>query len=72
MKKLILLLFSISCFSQIKQPETEFYLNDAKVYWQHIYELKGKKADEIALLFEKEVLSNIKQNNYKFIDNTNR
>lgn len=72
MKKIILLLllFSINCFSQTKQPETNFYLENGKVYWQNIYEVPGKNIDDLIQYFRKEVLTDIKQDNFQIIDNT--
>lgn len=67
---ILLLLISFSGFSQIKQPETDFYLENGKVYWQHVYEVPGKNIEELIKYFQKEVIINIKQDNFQNIDNT--
>lgn len=71
MKKIVLLLLmGFSGFSQIKFPNTEFYLENGKVYWQHVYQTPGKKVDDLMKYFQKEVLVNIKLDNFQIIDNT--
>lgn len=71
MKKiLLLLLIGFSGFSQIKLPNTDFYLDAGKVYWQHIYEVPGKKTEDLIKYFQKEVMTTIKQDNFQIIDNT--
>lgn len=71
MKKIILLLLiGFSSFGQIKHPETDFYLENGKVYWQHVYDVPGKKIDELIKYFEKEVMINFKQDNFQNIENT--
>lgn len=71
MKKIILLLFiSYSSFSQTKHSETDFYLENGKVYWQHVYEVPEKNIDDLIKYFQKEVIINIKQDNFQIIDNT--
>lgn len=71
MKKIILLLLiSYSGFSQLKHPETDFYLQNSKVYWEHIYEVPVKNIEESIKYFQKEVLTNFKQDNFQIIDNT--
>jgi len=69
-KTILLLLIGFSSFAQIKLPETNFYLENGKVYWQHIYEVPGKNTDDLIKYFEKEVMINIKQDNFQIIDNT--
>jgi hypothetical protein len=71
MKKLILL-FLVCCngFSQTKQAETDFYLNNNKMYWQHVYETQNKSPDDLIKYFQKEVINNFKQDNFQIIDNT--
>jgi len=70
MKKIILLfLVSVSVFSQIKHPETDFYLENAKVYWQHVYAVPGSNTDQLIKYFEKEVLVNFQKNDFQIIDN---
>jgi len=71
MKKIIiLLLITFSTLAQIKHPDTDFYLQNGKVYWQHVYEVPGKNTDELIKYFEKEVMINFKQDNFQIIDNT--
>lgn len=71
MKKFILLLLiSFASFSQTKLPETDFFLENGKVYWQHIYEVSGKNTEELIKYFQKEVMNNIKQDNFQLLDNT--
>ena len=70
MRIIITLLISFSCFSQLKHTETDFYLENQKVYWQHIYEAPGKNIEEIIKYFEKEVAVNIKLDNFRIIDQT--
>lgn len=70
MKKTILLLFiSFSCFAQIKNPETDFYLENGKVYWEHIYNVPDKGIDELKNYFEKEVVQSLNKSNIQFIEN---
>jgi hypothetical protein len=66
----LLLLVGFSGFSQIKQNDTDFYIENGKVYWQHIYEVPGKNTEELIKYFEKEVMTNIKLDNFQIIDNT--
>ncbi|MFH6966447.1 hypothetical protein [Flavobacterium sp. FlaQc-28] len=40
------------------------------MYWQHIYELPNKNTEEAIKYFQKEVLSNFKQDNFQILDNT--
>lgn len=70
--KIIIFLFLISgtIFAQIKHPETDFYLENNKMYWEHIYEVPSKSTDDLIRYFQKEVLINIKQDNFQIIDNT--
>lgn len=71
MKKItLLLLIGFSSFAQIKHPETDFYLENSKIYWQHVYDVPGKNIDELIKYFEKEVMINFKQDNFQNIDNT--
>jgi hypothetical protein len=63
-------MISFSCFSQTKHSETDFYLDNGKVYWEHIYEVEDKNTEDLIQYFEKEVLTNFKQNNFQIIDNT--
>jgi hypothetical protein len=71
MKKIVLLLLiGFSGYSQIKLPNTDFNLENGKVYWQHIYEVPGKNSEELIKYFEKEVMINFKQDNFQIIDNT--
>jgi hypothetical protein len=71
MKKLILvLLISFSGFAQTKHTETNFYLENGKVYWEHVYEVPNKNIDDLIKYFQKEVLTNFKQDNFQLIDNT--
>jgi len=71
MKKIILLLLiEFSSFAQIKQLDTDFFLENGKVYWQHVYDVPGKNSDELIKYFQKEVMINIKQDNFQNIDNT--
>jgi len=71
MKKIILLLLiSFNGFSQIKHPETDFNLFEQKMYWEHIYNVPGKKVDELMIYFQKEVAQSLSKNNLQIIDNT--
>jgi len=72
MRTIFLLLFvvSVTCFSQEKHSDTDFYLLDKEVYWMHVYENDSLKKDELIKYFQKEVLTNIKQDNFQIIDNT--
>lgn len=71
MKKIIFIsLISLQCFSQTKQPDTDFYLDNNKMYWEHIYEVPKNNINELVRYFEKEVLTNIKQDNFKLLENT--
>ena len=71
MKKIILLLLiGFSGYSQTKLPNTDFYLENGKVFWQHVYEVPGKNIENLIKYFEKEVIINIKQDNFQTIDNT--
>lgn len=71
MKTTILLFFIyLTAFSQTKHTDTDFFLNDSKMYWQHIYELPNKTTEEAIKYFQKEVLSNFKQDNFQILDNT--
>ena len=67
---IILCLFTGSCFAQTKHPETDFYLENNKMYWEHTYEVLSKSTDDLIKYFQKEVLINIKQDNFQIIDNT--
>jgi hypothetical protein len=71
MKKIILLsLISFSGFAQIKHPNSDFYLENGKIYWQHIYNVPVKNTEELIKYFEKEVMINFKQDNFQIIDST--
>lgn len=71
MKKIILLLLiGFSSVAQIKHSETDFYLENSKIYWQHVYDVPGKNTEELIKYFEKEVMINFKQDNFQNIDNT--
>lgn len=71
MKKIILLLLiGFSGYCQTKQNDTDFYLENGKVYWQHIYEVPGKNTEDLIKYFEKEVMINIKLDNFQIIENT--
>ena len=71
MKKFLLLLFiGFSGISQTKHTDTDFYIENGKVYWQHIYNVPGKTSEELIKYFEKEVMINFKQDNFQIIDNT--
>jgi hypothetical protein len=70
MKYILLLLTTFSCLAQIKHPTTEFYLENNKVYWQHIYEVPNKNTEELIKYFQKEVMNNIKLDNFQLLDNT--
>ncbi len=65
-----MLIVSISCFAQIKHPDTNFCLENEKVYWQQVYQVPGIKVDSLIQYFQKEVLTNIKQDNFQTIGNT--
>jgi hypothetical protein len=70
MKKIILLLLvSFSGFSQIKQSNTDLFLENKKVFWQHIYEVPAKNEDDLIKHFQKEVLTNLKQDNFQLLEN---
>ncbi|MBF2709125.1 hypothetical protein [Flavobacterium soyangense] len=71
MKKIVLfLLIGFSSFAQIKLPETNFFLENGKVYWQHVYEVQGKNTEDLIKYFQKEVMTSMKQDNFQIIDNT--
>lgn len=71
MKTTILIWFiGFSAICQIKQTETDFYLENQKIYWEHVYDTPGKNKDELVKYFEKEVLTNTNLGNFQFIDNT--
>lgn len=71
MKKAILLLFiSFSAFSQTKEPSTNFYIENQKVYWQYVFEVPNKTSNELLALFQKQVITSLKKDNFQIIDKT--
>lgn len=56
MKYLLILLFSINCFSQEKHPDTDFFINNGKVYWEHIFNYSKNDSIELMKRFKKEIL----------------
>lgn len=70
MKKIILLLISFSAFAQLKHSETDFYLYNGKVYWEHIYVVPNKNTEDLIKYFKKEVITNLQYDNFQLIDNT--
>ncbi len=65
MKVFLLFIFSISCFSQIKQPDTDFYIHENSVYWQHTYDAPNQSIEDLSIQFLKLIDGNIKFNNLK-------
>ena len=71
MKKVILLfLISYSGFAQVKNSETDFYLENGKVYWEHIYDAPDKGIDQLKNYFEKESVQSLNKSNIQFIENS--
>lgn len=67
---ILLLLIALSVFSQSKHPENDFYLDNGKMFWEHVYQAPGKSTDDLIKHFQKEVLTNYKQDNLQLIDST--
>lgn len=66
---IILLLFPFICLSQIKQNDTNFFIENNKVIWQKVYELPNTSADSVYKIFHKKVFINLKTQNQQYIDN---
>lgn len=48
MKAFTLILFlSVQLFSQIKHTDTDFYIEDKKTYWQHVFEAPEKIKEDL-------------------------
>lgn len=67
--KLLFLLLPLYGFSQLKQTDTNFFIENNKVIWQKIYELPNTNADSIYKIFQKKVLINLKTQNQQYLDN---
>lgn len=49
----ILLFFQVCCNAQIKHSNSDFFLQDKKVYWQHIYEATGNSKEDLKIFANK-------------------
>ncbi len=54
MKKIafLFLMIGAAAISQVKAPETDFVLQNGKVFWKHAFDVKGKSASDLAALLE--------------------
>lgn len=66
---LLLLLIALPVLSQTKHTENDFVLENGKMYWEHVYHAPGQKSDDLIKHFQKEVLTNYKQDNLQILDN---
>ena len=62
-KLLLLLLITINCFSQEKHPDTDFFINNRKIYWEHVFNFPNKDSISLIKAFKKEILLSIKIEN---------
>lgn len=71
MKKILLLvLICNSVFAQNKHSETNFFSDNNQVYWMRIYENSNLQREDLMLHFQKEVVTNMKLDNFQVFDNT--
>jgi uncharacterized protein (UPF0333 family) len=70
--KITILILFISCaiVAQNKHPETDFYLYEKKMFWEHVFDAPGQSQTDLMQYFEKYVLTNFKQNNFQIFENT--